>query len=73
MPDTFGEPDAHDATSRNEKTVTEAAQYIVDLGEQAKTEVQNRELGSVKITPPTAPSRVRHYEGQPRTHGQVLR
>ncbi len=51
MPDDFGTPDAADATSRNEKTVTEAAQYIVDLGEQAKTEVQNRELGSVKITP----------------------
>ena len=47
----FGEPDAQDATSRAEKTVREAAQYIVDLGKAAKTEVQNRDLGSVKITP----------------------
>lgn len=29
----------------------EAAQYIVDLGEQAKKEVQNRDLGSVNISP----------------------
>lgn len=51
MADEFGIPDAQDATSRGEKTVTEAAQYIVDLGEQAKREVQNRDLGSVKISP----------------------
>lgn len=47
----FGTPDAHDATSRHERTVTEAAQYIVDLGEAAKSEVQNRDLGSVKVSP----------------------
>ena len=47
----FGEPDAQDATARNEKTVTEAAQYIIDLGEEAKTSVQNRDLGSVKVSP----------------------
>ncbi len=47
----FGTPDAEDATSRGERTVQEAAQYIVDLGEQAKREVQNRPLGSVKISP----------------------
>ena len=29
----------------------EAAQYIVDLGKQAESEVQNRPLGSVKISP----------------------
>ncbi len=51
MPDEFGTPDANDATARNEKTVTEAAKYIVDLGEEAKSEVQNRDLGSVKISP----------------------
>jgi hypothetical protein len=49
--DDFGTPDADDATSRGEKTVMEAAQYIVDLGEKAKSEVQNRDLGSVKISP----------------------
>ena len=48
--DDFGTPDANDATARNEKTVTEAAKYIVDLGEEAKSEVQNRDLGSVKIS-----------------------
>lgn len=51
MADDFGIPDAGDATSRGERTVMEAAQYIVDLGEQAKKEVQNRDLGSVNISP----------------------
>ncbi len=49
--DDFGTPDANDATARNEKTVMEAAQYIVDLGKEAKEEVQNRDLGSVKVSP----------------------
>ncbi len=51
MPDDFGTPDAQDATSRSERTVTEGAQYIVDLGEVAKREVQNRDLGSVRVSP----------------------
>lgn len=51
MADNFGTPDAADATSRGERTVMEAAQYIVDLGEAAKSEVQNRDLGSVKVSP----------------------
>lgn len=29
----------------------EAAEYIVDLGETAQKEVQNRDLGSVRVTP----------------------
>ena len=47
----FGTPDANDATARNERTVLEAAQYIVDLGKEAKEDVQNRDLGSVKVSP----------------------
>ncbi len=51
MADEFGTPDAQDATSMHEKTVREAAEYAADLDTAVKENVQNRDLGSVKVSP----------------------
>ena len=52
MPDNeFGTPEARDATSMHEKTVREAAEYAADLDVAVKENVQNRDLGSVKVSP----------------------
>ena len=47
----FGTPEARDATARSERTVIEAAQYAASLDDAIKEDVQNRELGSVRISP----------------------
>jgi hypothetical protein len=51
MPDEFGTPDARDATSQHEKTVQEAGEYAASLDIAVKEDVQNRDLGSVKVSP----------------------
>ena len=51
MPDEFGTPDARDATSMDEKTVQEAAEYAASLDQAVKDDVSNRPLGSVKVSP----------------------
>ena len=47
----FGTPDAHDATSIDERAVIEAAKADVSLDKAAKDSVRNRPLGSVPISP----------------------
>ncbi len=51
MPDEFGTPGANDATSQHEKTVREAGEYAASLDIAVKEDVQNRDLGSVKVSP----------------------
>lgn len=51
MPDKFGAPDAHDATSQHEKTVQEAGEYAASLDQAVKDDILNRPLGSVKVSP----------------------
>ncbi len=51
MPDDFGTPDTQDATSQHEKTVKEAGEYAASLDIAVKENVQNRELGSVRVSP----------------------
>lgn len=51
MADEFGTPDAQDATSMHEKTVREAGEYAASLDIAVKENVQNRPLGSVKVSP----------------------
>jgi len=47
----FGTPDAHDATSVDERSVIESANADASLDKAVKDSLRNRPLGSVKITP----------------------
>jgi hypothetical protein len=49
--DDFGTPSANDVTAMHEKTVREAGEYAASLDIAVKENVQNRDLGSVKVSP----------------------